>query len=202
MTVNRIQREARRPMSGRRRSMRAALVAAAVVLAGCVSVPEAVRGTSPTPQDDLVQVMHAPQLYVGQESRFGGRVVAVRNDAEKTRLEIVSMPLDRWARPQLGRPSEGRLVAYVKGFIEPVEVKDKLVTVVGPISGTEQGAIDAKPYRFVVIDVRGYKRWNEVQQVRMPYGVYDPWDWRYRRGWGFGYYDGFGPALIETVVTE
>jgi hypothetical protein len=33
---------------------------------------DAIKGTSPTPQQDLVRVMNAPQLYVGQEARFGG----------------------------------------------------------------------------------------------------------------------------------
>ena len=31
-------------------------------LSGCVSVPDAIKGTSPTPQQDLVRVMNAPQL--------------------------------------------------------------------------------------------------------------------------------------------
>ncbi|MDU1757081.1 MAG: Slp family lipoprotein, partial [Citrobacter sp.] len=45
--------------------------AIALMLSGCVTVPEAIKGSSPTPQDDLVRVMNAPQLYVGQEARFG-----------------------------------------------------------------------------------------------------------------------------------
>jgi outer membrane lipoprotein len=47
--------------------------AVAVALSGCVSVPDAIKGTSPTPQQDLVRVMNAPQLYVGQEARLAAR---------------------------------------------------------------------------------------------------------------------------------
>ncbi len=57
-----------------------------------------------TPQQDLVRVMSAPQLYVGQEARFGGKVVAVQNQQGKTRLEIATVPLDSGARPTLGEP--------------------------------------------------------------------------------------------------
>ncbi len=61
----------------------------ALMLSGCVTVPDAIKGSSPTPQQDLVRVMSAPQLYVGQEARFGGKVVAVQNQQGKTRLEML-----------------------------------------------------------------------------------------------------------------
>ncbi|PWC24839.1 MULTISPECIES: Slp family lipoprotein [Brenneria] len=183
------------------------IAAAALLLSGCVTVPDVIKGTSPTPQDDLVRVMNAPQLYVGQESRFGGRVVGIRNEANKTRLEIAGLPLDSGARPRLNQPSEGRFIAYVNRFLEPTDFKDQLVTVVGPITGTEQGAIGDKPYRYVVIDVQGYKRWNLAQRVVAPAGAYGPWGWdaRYGYGWGPGWRFGggwYGPAQIETIVTE
>ncbi|GKW11744.1 membrane protein [Pectobacterium carotovorum subsp. carotovorum] len=183
------------------------VAATALLLSGCVTVPDAIKGTSPTPQDDLVRVMNAPQIYVGQESRFGGRVVSIRNEANKTRLEIASMPLDSGAKPLLDMPSEGRFIAYVNRFLEPVDFKDQLVTVVGPIVGTEQGAIGDKPYRYVVVDAQGYKRWNVVQRLMVPPGGYGPWGWRagYRYGWGPGWeFDGGwpGPARIENIVTE
>lgn len=76
----------------------------ALMLSGCVTVPDAIKGSSPTPQQDLVRVMSAPQLYVGQEARFGGKVVAVQNQQGKTRLEIATVPLDSGARPTLGEP--------------------------------------------------------------------------------------------------
>ncbi|VEC53171.1 Starvation lipoprotein Slp paralog [Klebsiella aerogenes] len=61
-------------MAGQKQGVRWLLAAAvAVALSGCVSVPDAIKGTSPTPQQDLVRVMNAPQLYVGQEARFGVR---------------------------------------------------------------------------------------------------------------------------------
>ena len=93
----------------------------ALMLSGCVTVPDAIKGSSPTPQQDLVRVMSAPQLYVGQEARFGGKVVAVQNQQGKTRLEIATVPLDSGARPTLGEPSRGRIYADVNGFLDPVD---------------------------------------------------------------------------------
>ena len=44
-------------MAGQKQGVRWLLAAAvAVALSGCVSVPDAIKGTSPTPQQDLVRV--------------------------------------------------------------------------------------------------------------------------------------------------
>jgi outer membrane lipoprotein len=181
--------------------------AAALVLSGCVSVPDAIKGTSATPQQDLTVVMNAPQLYVGQEARFGGRVVNVDNLKGKTRLEIATVSLDEGARPALNEPSHGRIYADVNGFLDPVDFRNQLVTVVGPITGTAEGKIGQTPYKFMAMQATGYKRWNVVQQVVMPPQPIDPWFWGgpypYRHHydmWG-GWYNP-GPAQVQTVVTE
>ncbi|WP_075181962.1 Slp family lipoprotein [Pantoea sp. 1.19] len=196
----------------RRRVMTvAAAVVMALSLSGCVSVPDSVKGTSPTPQQDLARVLTAPQIYVGQESRFGGKVVKVDNRNGMTRLEIAAMPLDESARPILGAASIGRLYADVNGFLDPTDFNQQMVTVVGPIVGTEQGRIGDARYTFVVVKATGYQRWRMTQQVVMPPQPIDPWIWygpgRHGRGgyWGpapgFGYYN-TGPAQVQTILTQ
>lgn len=194
-------------MAGQKRGVRW-LVAAAVfaALSGCASVPDAIKGTTPTPQQDLVRVMNAPQLYVGQEARFGGKVVSVQNQQGKTRLEIATVPLDDAARPELGEPSRGRIFADVNGFIDPVDFRGHLVTVVGPIVGVVDGKVGNTAYKFMLMNATGYKRWNVVQQVVMPpQPIMDPWmfgprPWGYGNA-GWGWYNP-GPAEVRNVVTE
>jgi outer membrane lipoprotein len=185
------------------RGLLAGIIVAA--LSGCVSIPDAIKGSSPTPQQDLVRVMAAPQLYVGQESRFGGKVVNVQNQQGVTRLEIATVPLDSGARPTLGEPSRGRIYADINGFLDPVDFRGQLVTVVGPISGTVEGKIGSTPYKFLLIKATGYKRWNLTQQVVLPPQPMDPWGfgphpWRY--GYGYGGWYNPGPAEVRTIVTE
>lgn len=185
---------------------------AAAALSGCVSVPDAIKGSTPTPQQDLVRVMAAPQLYVGQEARFGGKVVNITNQQGKTRLEIATVPLDSAARPELGEPSRGRILADVNGFLDPVDFRGHLVTVVGPITGVVDGKVGGTPYKFMQMNAIGYKRWNVVQQVVMPPQPIDPWmvgprPWRYGYGYGGWGYGGMGwynpgPAEVRNVVTE
>ena len=181
--------------------------ALALALTGCVSVPDAIQGSSPTPQQDLVRVMNAPELYVGQEARFGGKVVEVFNQQGKTRLEIATVPLDSGARPVLGEASRGRIYADVNGFLDPVDFRGQLITVVGPITGAEQGKVGNTPYKFMTMQANGYKRWRVQQQVMMP--PPDPWywgphPWRYGYGYGYGGWPGYGPgpAQVRTIVTE
>jgi outer membrane lipoprotein len=181
----------------------------ALMLSGCVTIPDAIKGSSPTPQQDLVRVMNAPQLYVGQEARFGGKVVDIQNQQGKSRLEIATVPLDSGARPVLGEASRGRIYADVNGFLDPVDFRGQLVTVVGPISGTVDGKIGNTPYKFMLMQVTGYKRWHITQQIVMPPQPIDPWFYG-ARGWPYGGYGGYGgwgwynpgPAQVQTIVTE
>jgi outer membrane lipoprotein len=190
------------------RGLLAGLVIAA--LSGCASVPDAIKGTSPMPQQDLSRVMAAPQLYVGQEARFGGKVVNVQNEQGKTRLEIATTPLDESGRPSLGAPSRGRIYADVNGFLDPVDFRNQLVTVVGPITGTAKGKIGDTSYTYMVMQATGYLRWRITQQVVMPPQPIDPY-WggpcRYHHHCGYGGYGGWGwynpgPAQVQTIVTE
>lgn len=177
----------------------------ALALSGCVTIPDAIKGSSQMPQQDLAAVMDAPRLYVGQEARFGGKVVNIVNQQGKTRLEIATVPLDSGARPVLGEPSRGRIYADVNGFLDPVDFRGQLVTVIGPITGAVDGKVGETAYKFMVMDVTGYKRWHITQQVMMPPQPIDPWfggphPWRYGYG-GWGWYNP-GPAQVQTIVTE
>ncbi|MGU0042528.1 Slp family lipoprotein [Escherichia coli] len=53
-------------------------------------------------------------------------------------------------------------------FLDPVDFRGQLVTVVGPITGAVDGKIGNTPYKFMVMQVTGYKRWHLTQQVIMP----------------------------------
>ncbi len=185
-----------------------AVVLPVVLLTGCVSIPNAIQGHSALPQQDLHRVMNAPSLYVGQESRFGGKVVKVFNHDNITRLEIMAQPLDEGARPILGSAASGRIYADVPSFIDPEQLNNKYITVLGTIDRVETGKIDQQNYQFLVVKVSGYQRWHLSQQVMSPPMPMDPWIWygpRYsRRGfiapwWG---YSAPGPMPVETFLTE
>ncbi|MBT0726299.1 Slp family lipoprotein [Rosenbergiella australiborealis] len=179
-----------------------------VFLTGCVSIPKSIQGNSPVPQQDFVRVMSAPALYIGQESRFGGKVIHVTNRDNLTRVELLVQPLDEDARPILGSSSLGRLYADIPSFVDPAELTNQYVTVLGFIQRVEPGKIDQQRYSFLVINVTGYQRWHLTQQVMSPPMPIDPWVGygpRYgRRGfidpwWG---YSMPGPMPVQTFLSE
>ncbi|MGL4682373.1 MAG: Slp family lipoprotein [Hafnia alvei] len=195
-----------------RRLVSVAIVCSPLLLSGCVTIPDSIKGTSATPQQNFVAVHNAPDLYVGQESRFGGTVVNVINQKDATMLEIAVMPLDDTARPILNQPSVGRLIAKSATFLDPVDFKGQLVTVVGPLTGSVDGKIGKTPYTFVTMDVQGYQRWHVTQEIVMPPQPFGPWDYgygAYGRGgfWGPGFGPGWGwynpgPARVPSGVPE
>lgn len=186
----------------------AVLIVCTLMLSGCVTIPDAIKGNVAQPQQDLARVLTDPKQFVGQQSRFGGKVVRVVNLDGKTRLEIATQPLDDGARPQLGAPSAGRIYADIPRFVEPTDVTNQYVTVLGTLRGTEKGKIGTLSYDFVVIDVQGFQRWHLTQQVSMPQPV-QPWIyygptrrhpgyWEPNPFWGIS----SAPAQVETYLTE
>ncbi|QAV24776.1 Slp family lipoprotein [Proteus hauseri] len=185
---------------------KALFLSGALLLTGCVSIPESIQGTTAEPVTNLNVVLVAPELYIGQEGRFGGRVINVKNLTSSTQLEIAVMPLSKYdAAPELQQPSIGRLYANVLHFLDPVDYENQYVTVVGTIKGVEKGKVGEATYPFLKMDVTGIKRWTLTQQVIMPpptmswgYGYYgDAPFWGYHYGYG-GYPT--GPGQVVTVL--
>ncbi|WP_237388393.1 Slp family lipoprotein [Xenorhabdus sp. Sc-CR9] len=114
--------------------IKTAVLLGTMILVGCVSVPDVIKGTTKTPVEKLSSVKNAPELYIGHEGRFGGKVLSILNEKDQTRLEISTLPLAGNAAPRLGTASLGRIYAYVNYFLEPSDFKDHYVTVVGLIT--------------------------------------------------------------------
>ncbi|MBD2819365.1 Slp family lipoprotein [Xenorhabdus sp. 42] len=187
-----------------RSMLQAVILLGTLILAGCSSVPDVIKGTTKTPVENLFAVKNVPELYIGHEGRFGGKVLSVLNEKDQTRLEISAMPLANNAAPRLQAPSLGRIYAYVKTFLEPSDFKDHYVTVVGRVVGLEKGVVGHSPYDYVAVGVTGLKRWHESQRVIFPPSAgTDPWNYYgtpYDSFWRIS--SPLQPALVEKVLTD
>ncbi|WP_340610237.1 Slp family lipoprotein [Xenorhabdus bharatensis] len=174
----------------------------AMVLIGCASVPDSIKGATKHPEENLISVKNKPGLYIGHEGRFGGKVLSVLNEKGRTRLEISTMPLASNAAPLIGAPSLGRLYAYVNSFLEPTDFKNHYVTVVGLITGIEKGKVGDSPYNYVVMNVNGFKRWHEIKRISLPSSVGNMWGY-----YGDPYFNEWTErpeirsAPVETILT-
>ena len=77
----------------------------ALMLSGCVTVPDAIKGSSPTPQQDLVRVMSAPAAVRWSGGTLWRQSGCGTKPARENPHEIATVPLDSGARPTLGEPS-------------------------------------------------------------------------------------------------
>src|SRR5690625_6353651 len=66
----------------------------ALLAAGCATVPEPLAGEYPATTPDL-----ADDSHVGQNVRWGGRIVEDRKSTDEARREILARPPDSRARP-------------------------------------------------------------------------------------------------------
>lgn len=67
---------------------------------------------------NFISVHNQPDLYTGQQARFGGKVINVINTKNDTLLEIAVLPLNDSAKPQIDASYQGRILAQQKGFLD------------------------------------------------------------------------------------
>ncbi len=86
---------------------------------------------------------------MSEDVRLGGIIAKVDNFKDKTRLEIVNLPISKSGKPDIDEEPTGRFVAYFDGYLEPVAFSEgRLVTVVGKGAGEEEGKIGEHGYIF------------------------------------------------------
>src|SRR5690606_483555 len=145
-------------------SIRIAILAcAALLLAACATVPVPLQGqyTGITPHDAAARNLE------GAVVRWGGRIVAVEPQQNRTCFEVISTRLDssgrpRWASDEVG----GRFIACRQGFYDPALFQaDREVTFTGRIAGYETRKIGGYDYRFPRLDAEVVYLWPVQERV-------------------------------------
>lgn len=141
------------------------LTIAAALLAGCSSLP----ATLVTANDAVITdypTWLATDIDAENEVRLGGVIARVDNLDQRTRLEVVNMPISSAGKPDLGAEPAGRFVAYITGFVEPMSyAPGRLVTLLGKSSGQERGQVGEVSQQFRVMSVSGSHLWRIQESV-------------------------------------
>jgi outer membrane lipoprotein len=110
----------------------------------------------------------------GTRVRWGGKIVSVGVEDRETCFDVVSRPLDRWARPRETDETEGRFLACAPGFWDPaVYEKDRAVTFVGVLAPPELRKIGDYEYPYPVLRAETVHLWPKRPDREIVY--YDPW---------------------------
>lgn len=160
--------------------MRAITLLLTALLTGCAShVPQAIREAppgGPTP----AEVRAEPERFTGTTVRWGGTIAEVHNRSDDTEVVVVARELSGEGRPSGSSRSDGRFLARIDGFLDPVlYARDRALTVVGTVRGGERRAVGDYDYLYPVVDARAHYLWQRPRPYprydHYPYDYYDPW---------------------------
>lgn len=111
------------------------VLVAAFGLSACSYLPEELNAST----EQVVTGYKAfaeSQGEVTNDVRLGGIIAKVDNFKDKTRLEIVNLPINKSGKPDIDQEPTGRFAVYFDGYLEPVAFSQgRLVTIVakGPV---------------------------------------------------------------------
>lgn len=159
------------------------LVATMPFFAACAIAPKPLQG-----QFTVISAKDVAETgRTGETVRWGGLVIEVEPEAERTCLQILSRELSDIARPRDRDVSEGRFVACREGFYDPeIFTKGREVTVTGRVAGMTSRPVGEYDYPMPEVAADVVYLWPERRDIdAMPYS---PWfGWPYDR-WGTGFH--------------
>jgi len=151
---------------------------ALLALGGCATEPFPVTAHSPT----VNAVRGDVSGHQNQVATWGGTILDVEVKKQDTLVIVLARPLDKYGVPDLTTGSDGRFIARIKGFADPVLFSvGRRLTVTGSISGSETRKIGEYFYVYPVIAVSQYRLWP-IESARVPADdgwYYDPWFYGY-----------------------
>ncbi len=144
----------------------------ALSASGCAGPPKALQGEYSALRPDA-----ATQADIGASVCWGGRVLSVQPERERTCFELLSLPLGRNARPDNDANHGRRFLACRTSFADPAAYpEERLLTVTGELTGFEQRQIGEYQYRYPVVRIRASHLWPRVRPAEHGYpGRMSPW---------------------------
>ena len=106
-------------------------------------------------------VAQSPERYSGGDVIWGGRIVQVTTFANHSEVELLAYPLDSSQRPQLNDIGNGRFIAVMPGYVEPLDYPaGALMTMSGKLNGTRVGMVGEASYVFPLVSVAQSHVWT------------------------------------------
>jgi outer membrane lipoprotein len=149
------------------------LILAALLLGGCATRFDIGAAEQRiTPQ----QAANDVRLAGNKTIAWGGIIVAARNLASQSQLEVLSYPLDKNGRPQQEAKAGGRFIALHPGYLELANYAEgRFVTMTGTVSGTRAGSVGEAHYVYPVLAIKTLFLWptpeEEAAKPQFHFGV-------------------------------
>ncbi|MDA8621096.1 Slp family lipoprotein [Psychrosphaera sp.] len=158
-----------------------------VIISGCASYPETVSVPENTNLVPFSSINADDNSLIGEQARWSGVIAEVKNESNRTRLDVLYYPARGTGRPDLKEDPQGRFRVYADGFLDPqVFKKGKSVTALGEIKDSESQKIDEFEYLYPTITKAKIHLWKKLDpptRVEFHYGWYGHYPhWRWQGG--------------------
>ena len=149
------------------------LLIAALMLGGCATrfdIGAAEHRITP------LQAANNIALVQNKTVAWGGVIVAAKNLASQTQLEVLGYPLDENGRPQPEAKAGGRFLALHSGYLELANYAEgRLVTMTGTASETRAGRVGEARYVYPLLIIKSLFLWptpeEEAGKPQFHFGV-------------------------------
>lgn len=143
-----------------------ALPASLFLLASCAPAP-IYKNTAGMTAATPTQVVKTPERYGNSNVVWGGRIVQVSNFSDHSEVELLAYPLDSSQRPKANDSGNGRFIAVMQGYVEPIDYPPgALMTVSGKLSGSRAGQVGEANYVFPLINVAQSHVWTAAEMSK------------------------------------
>ena len=130
-----------------------------VLLSACSNLPETI---SRVPENNL-QLRHVKNdtnNFIGQQVRWGGRIINISSDDGQSIMEIKQYPLNRYGFPLTNVSSQGSFISQSEKIFDPdVYQEGLLITFSGTIISEVKKTIKRKDYYLPIITITDSNLW-------------------------------------------
>lgn len=153
------------------------LTLAAMALAGCVTHPAPLQGG----YAEMTPHQATEGTHTGLPVRWGGRIIQVEPQQDRTCFQMLGIQLDATGRPMRSSDRfDGRFLACRDGFYDPAIFQPgREVTFTGRIDAYEERKIGEYDYRLARMDADVVYLWGIRERVDV-IERHAPWPW-----WGW-----------------
>lgn len=158
----------------------ATMLTSFLVISGCSAVPDKLSVSEDTALTDYQSASNQPTQYSGEQARWGGRIIQVKNLPDSTLLDLLHFELNSSGRPIEKDESAGRFRVYVQGYLEPeIYSPGRSLTVLGTVAAPETVRVGRFQSEQPVLHSQEIHLWpvitpEKTEYVYVPYVIRTP----------------------------
>jgi outer membrane lipoprotein len=153
-----------------------------LLLTACSTLPPEIR-EAPLYDLSYYEAVRNMAQFKTAPVRWGGVIVDVANEPDRSLLQVLYYPLDNGGSPLTDKLYQGRFVGVTPQFLDPaIYTQNTHVTISGTLVGDIERTVDKKTLRVPLITIDHIYLWPDYPANNYSYGGF---------GMGYGTFNSF-----------